>query len=320
MKKFILLLIIPFLSFGQNVNKELVYNEFEYIYGNIGLDDKGLFFETIDCRYPGKWRLGGVIDENTGDKKKDKAAKKLNKEIEKKNKELVKKIKKEESKINNVQLKAFFGKQERYLAPIKIWQPFKEFSYTSSIKEIETYYNDTVFNIDNINQQFSNLNPVLLTDICKKWAWRMYEKIELQKEIYKQLSWKSDDLTSSTESDLLFYTFDFQDKKCREIGINELLEIDSILQQNIKTTYFIVNQIILGATTGLQLATKITNKVINKARRDRGSNIESNANLLASIVKVSGCFTRTLGDAKRLKKYLQQSNQVLDAIQKNNQK
>ena len=57
---------IPVISFSQDdeeVNAGEVFKD-----GTIGLDDEGLYLETADCLYPGKWRLGGVADENTGDK------------------------------------------------------------------------------------------------------------------------------------------------------------------------------------------------------------------------------------------------------------
>ena len=51
--------------------------------GTVKMTENGLVLETADCLWPGTWTLGGVENENSGDKKADKLAKKQNKKVAK---------------------------------------------------------------------------------------------------------------------------------------------------------------------------------------------------------------------------------------------
>ena len=154
----IALIAIPVISFSQD-DEEVNAGEV-FIDGTIGLDDEGLYLETADCLYPGKWRLGGVADENTGDKKADKAAKKQNKKVAKTNKKLTKQVTKAGGSMENMQVKGTFGTKEGFFSPIKRWKPLSEPVLFSSVAAIASY---KVLNLDMLTSMKTLTAGVLST-------------------------------------------------------------------------------------------------------------------------------------------------------------
>ena len=76
-----LIFLCPLFIFSQD--EEVTDGKDLFLDGIIKLTDNGLVLETADCLWPGTWSLGGVENENTGDKKADKLAKKQNKKVAK---------------------------------------------------------------------------------------------------------------------------------------------------------------------------------------------------------------------------------------------
>ena len=72
----------------------------------------------------GTWSLGGVENENTGDKKADKLAKKQNKKVAK----TLKKEKKlrNDGQIDGMQVRGVFGSRDGFFSPTKMWKPWKK--------------------------------------------------------------------------------------------------------------------------------------------------------------------------------------------------
>jgi hypothetical protein len=74
MKIFISYMLIFFFSspllFAQDDTEDAAGTVF--IEGTLKMDDTGLYLESSDCLYKGKYYLGGVLSESTGDKKVDK--------------------------------------------------------------------------------------------------------------------------------------------------------------------------------------------------------------------------------------------------------
>ena len=95
-----------------------------YLEGSLKMDDQGVYLESADCLYQGKFYLGGVLSEDTGDKKANKKNKKANKKSAKKIKKTAKKVKKAENQtLVNQEIKCTFGEREEYISPLKVISP-----------------------------------------------------------------------------------------------------------------------------------------------------------------------------------------------------
>ena len=68
-----LIFLFPLFIFSQD--EEVTDGKDIYLDGTVKMTENGLVLETADCLWPGTWTLGGVENENSGDKKADKLAK-----------------------------------------------------------------------------------------------------------------------------------------------------------------------------------------------------------------------------------------------------
>lgn len=98
-----------------------------FIEGSLKIDDGGVYLESSDCVYRGKYYLGGVLPEDTGDKKVNKTNKKANKKVAKALKKTTKKVSKADNQtLANQEIKGFFGEREGFISPEKVTGPMFE--------------------------------------------------------------------------------------------------------------------------------------------------------------------------------------------------
>jgi hypothetical protein len=98
-----------------------------FIEGSLKVDDGGVYLESSDCVYRGKYYLGGVLSEDTGDKKINKTNKKANKKAAKAIKKTIKKVSKADNQtLANQEIKGFFGEREGFISPKKVTGPMFE--------------------------------------------------------------------------------------------------------------------------------------------------------------------------------------------------
>ena len=100
-----------------------------WIPGTLFIDDAGVLkFESTACEYQKTYTLGGILDENSEDKKVNKKNKKLNKKAAKEVAKETKRVNKAGGKIENVDIKGLIGQgnMENFLSPKRIVTPMKK--------------------------------------------------------------------------------------------------------------------------------------------------------------------------------------------------
>ena len=181
-----LIFLFPLFIFSQD--EEVTDGNDLFLDGVVKLTDNGLVLETADCIYPGAWSLGGVENENTGDKKADKLAKKQNKKVAKTLKKWEKRVAKADGQIDGMQVRGVFGSRDGFFSPTKMWQPWKEPKQLSATYNAATYL--ALSNLTNLNktldlvQTFETLAVAVLADVYNFWVWDMYQRTQDLKVYY----------------------------------------------------------------------------------------------------------------------------------------
>ena len=132
------------------------------------------------------------------------------------------------------------------------------------------------------------------------------QRTQEQKEACRKLDWKGEDPVSSIESGLQLYSYDVENKQCKEVGMDEVMAMDSVLRQSIKNA----NKMVLEGIAGGALGVALGGMAIDKAKEDP----LGNAAIIIQVGIQIANQTRIMGDLNRLKKHLKQSGEVLDAI------
>ena len=303
-----LLFLYPFLIFSQD--EEVTDGKDLFLDGVVKLTENGLVLETADCLWPGTWSLGGVENENTGDKKADKLAKKQNKKVAKTLKKWEKRVTKADGKIDGMQVRGVFGSREGFFSPTKMWKPMTEPKPWDATYNVAAY--TALTNLTNLTatldlvSTFKDLGCALLADIYRGWIWDMYQRTQDLKDKSRMLDFKGENALASIESGLELYSYDIPNKKCNLIGMDEVMAMDSVLRVNMKQA----NRTIVEGIAGIAVGLKLSQLAIEKANE----NPVANALILKSVIEAGVMQTRILGDLKRLKEKIKLSEEVLDAI------
>ena len=303
-----LLFLYPFLIFSQD--EEVTDGKDLFLDGVVKLTENGLVLETADCLWPGTWSLGGVENENTGDKKADKLAKKQNKKVAKTLKKWEKRVTKADGKIDGMQVRGVFGSREGFFSPTKMWKPMTEPKPWDATYNVAAY--TALTNLTNLTatldlvSTFKDLGCALLADIYRGWIWDMYQRTQDLKDKSRMLDFKGENALASIESGLELYSYDIPNKKCNLIGMDEVMAMDSVLRVNMKQA----NKTIVEGIAGIAVGLKLSQLAIEKANE----NPVANALILKSVIEAGVMQTRILGDLKRLKEKIKLSEEVLDAI------
>ena len=303
-----LLFLYPFLIFSQD--EEVTDGKDLFLDGVVKLTENGLVLETADCLWPGTWSLGGVENENTGDKKADKLAKKQNKKVAKTLKKWEKRVTKADGKIDGMQVRGVFGSREGFFSPTKMWKPMTEPKPWDATYNVAAY--TALTNLTNLTatldlvSTFKDLGCALLADIYRGWIWDMYQRTQDLKDKSRMLDFKGENALASIESGLELYSYDIPNKKCNLIGMDEVMAMDSVLRLNMKQA----NKTIVEGIAGIAVGLKLSQLAIEKANE----NPVANALILKSVIEAGVMQTRILGDLKRLKEKIKLSEEVLDAI------
>ena len=283
MKIFISYMLIFFFSspllFAQDDTEDAAGTVF--IEGTLKMDDTGLYLESSDCLYKGKYYLGGVLSESTGDKKVDKGNKKLNKKVAKKIKKTASKVSKAENKtLTNQEIKGFFGEREGYLSPVKVISPM--------FKPIAT-----------------GLSPAC--DLTLGAIYLLYLETQRIKALSRVISWETVTSEDQMEESLKFY--DSPQNGCKEIGMNELkqksAEIKSVLRQ--ANTAVALNLVAVGAV--------LVNMPTIKKEINAASPLQKAAGM-ASMAQAVAFQARVLGDNKRLQDRIKEAEGIMEMIDK----
>jgi len=303
-----LIFLCPLFIFSQD--EEVTDGKDLFLDGVVKLTDNGLVLETADCLWPGTWSLGGVENENTGDKKADKLAKKQNKKVAKTLKKWEKRVTKADGQIDGMQVRGVFGSRDGFFSPTKMWKPWKKPVPYSTTYNAAAYV--ALSNLSNINasmdlvKSFETLAAAVIADIYRGWVWDMYQRTQDLKDRSRMLDWKGENPIASIESGLELYTYDIPNKKCNTIGMDEVMAMDSVLRGNIKQA----NKTIVEGIAGIAVGVKLFDLALKKAKEDP----LGNAAVIVGVTEAMALQTRILGDLKRLKKKIKMSGEVLDAI------
>ncbi|MBT6808625.1 MAG: hypothetical protein HOA52_03960 [Flavobacteriales bacterium] len=252
-----------------------------FIEGTLKIDDQGVYLESTDCLYQGKYYLGGVLDENTGDKKVDKANKKSNKKVAKQIKETASKVGKAENKtLTNQEIKGFFGAREGYLSPVKVISPMFEPIATG-------------------------LSPAC--DLTLGAIYLLYLETQRIKALSRVISSKSVTSEDKMEESLKFY--DSPQNGCKEIGMDELkiksADIKSVLKE--ANAAVALNLVAIGAV--------LVNMPTIKAEINAASPLQKMAGM-ASIAQAVAFQARLLGDNKRLQDRIKEAEGIMEMVDK----
>ena len=252
-----------------------------YIEGTLKIDDKGVYLESSDCLYRGNYYLGGVLSEDTGDKKINKANKKANKKVAKSVKKISKQISKAENQtLVNQEIKGFFGEKEGVLSPEKVISPMFEPVATG-------------------------LSPAC--DLTLLAIYGLYVETQRIKTLSRVISWETVTSADEMEENLKFY--DSPANGCKEIGMDELknksAEIKSVLKE--ANTAVGLNLVAIGAV--------MLNKDAIEAEIKKASPLQQAAGW-ASLAQAVALQARILGDNKRLQDRIKEAEGVMEMVDK----
>ena len=252
-----------------------------FIEGTLKIDDQGVYLESTDCLYPGKYYLGGVLNENTGQKKDDKANIKSNKKVAKQIKKTASMIGKAENKtLTNQEIKGFFGAREGYLSPVKVISPMFEPIATG-------------------------LSPAC--DLTLGAIYLLYLETQRIKALSRVVSSKSVTSEDKMEESLKFY--DSPQNGCKEIGMDELkiksADIKSVLKE--ANAAVALNLVAIGAV--------LVNMPTIEAEVNAASPMQKMAGM-ASIAQAVAFQARLLGDNKRLQDRIKEAEGIMEMVDK----
>ena len=249
-----------------------------FIEGDLKIDDAGVYLESSDCVYQGKYYLGGILSEDTGDKKADKKNKKLNKKVAKSIKKTASKIGKAENKtLANQEIKGFFGEREGFISPEKITGPMFEPIATG-------------------------LSPAC--DLTLLAIYGLYLETERIKSMTRIVTYKMGQSEDSDVEQMLFY-----DINCKSIGMDQLAvmipEIKQVLKQ--ANTAVVVNLVAIGLV--------LANKDKIEAEIEKAPPLQKMAGL-ASLAQAIAFQARILQDNKRLQDRIKEAEGIMKMVDK----
>ena len=252
-----------------------------YITGSLKVDDQGVYLESSDCVYKGKFYLGGVLSEDTGDKKANKKNKKANKKTAKAIKKTTKKVHKADNKtLIDQEVKCVFGAREGYISPIKVISPM--------FKPIAT-----------------GLSPAC--DLTLLAIYGLYVETQRIKSLARVISWETVTSEDQMEESLNFY--DSPKNGCNEIGMDELKkkssEIKSVLRQ--ANTAVVANLAAIGLV--------LVNKDKIKKEISSAGPLQKVAGL-ASLAQATSFQVRLLSDNKRLQDRIKEAEGIMEMVDK----
>lgn len=252
-----------------------------FIEGDLKIDDGGVYLESSDCVYRGKYYLGGVLSEDTGDKKVNKKNKKLNKKVAKAVKKTASKVGKAENKtLTNQEIKGFFGEKEGFISPEKVTGPMFEPIATG-------------------------LSPAC--DLTLLAIYGLYVETQRIKALSRVISWETVTSADQMEESLKFY--DSPQNGCKEIGMDELKRKSSEIKGVLKEANAAV-LLNIGAV-GLALANK--DKI--EAEIEKASPLEKMAGM-ASLAQAIAFQARVLQDNKRLQDRIKEAEGIMEMVDK----
>ena len=252
-----------------------------YIEGTLKIDDKGVYLESSDCVYRGNYYLGGVLSEDTGDKKINKANKKANKKVAKSVKKISKKINIAANKtLVNQEIKGFFGEKKGVLSPEMVISPMFEPVATG-------------------------LSPAC--DLTLLAIYGLYVETQRIKTLSRIISWETVTSEDQMEESLKFY--DSPANSCNEIGMDQLksksAEIKSVLKQ--ANTAVGLNLVAIGAV--------LLKKDAITAEIKKASPLQQAAGY-ASLAQAVAFQARLLGDNKRLQDRINEAEGIMEMVDK----
>jgi hypothetical protein len=249
-----------------------------FIEGDLKIDDGGVYLESSDCVYKGKYYLGGVLSEDTGDKKANKTNKKANKKAAKAIKKTSKKIAKADNQtLANQEIKGFFGEREGFISPEKITGPMFEPIATG-------------------------LSPAC--DLTLLAIYGLYVETQRIKGLCRVLTYES------LPSDGLDENLAFYNKDCKRLDYPDELkaqsgEIKSVLRQ--ANTAVVVNLVAIGLV--------LANKDKIEAEIKKASPLQQAAGF-ASLAQAVAFQARILQDNKRLQDRIKEAEGIMKMVDK----
>ena len=280
MKIFISYMLMFFLSspllFAQEDTEDAAGTVF--IEGTLKMDDAGVYLESSDCVYSGKYYLGGVLSEDTGDKKADKTNKKANKKVAKAIKKTSKKIAKADNQsLANQEIKGFFGEREGFISPEKVTGPMFEPIATG-------------------------LSPAC--DLTLLAIYGLYLETARIKALCRVLTYES------LPSDGLDENLAFYNKDCKRLDYPDELkaqssEIKSVLGQ--ANAAVVINLVAIGLV--------LANKDKIEAEIKKASPLQQVAGV-ASLAQAVALQARILQDNKRLQDRIKEAEGIMKMVDK----
>jgi len=249
-----------------------------FIEGDLKIDDGGLYLQSSDCVYRGKYYLGGVLPEDTDDKKVNKVNKKVNKKVAKAIKKTASAVSKAKDKtLANQEIKGFFGEREGFISPEKVTGPMFEPIATG-------------------------LSPAC--DLTLLAIYGLYVETQRIKGLCRVLTYES------LPSDGLDENLAFYNKDCKRLDYPDELkaqsgEIKSVLRQ--ANTAVVVNLVAIGLV--------LANKDKIEAEIKKASPLQQTAGF-ASLAQAVAFQARILQDNKRLQDRIKEAEGIMKMVDK----
>jgi len=249
-----------------------------FIEGDLKIDDGGLYLQSSDCVYRGKYYLGGVLPEDTDDKKVNKVNKKVNKKVAKAIKKTASAVSKAKDKtLANQEIKGFFGEREGFISPEKVTGPMFEPIATG-------------------------LSPAC--DLTLLAIYGLYVETQRIKGLCRVLTYES------LPSDGLDENLAFYNKDCKRLDYPDELkaqsgEIKSVLRQ--ANTAVVVNLVAIGLV--------LANKDKIEAEIKKVSPLQQAAGF-ASLAQAVAFQARILQDNKRLQDRIKEAEGIMKMVDK----
>ena len=268
-------LIAPMCMFAQDNDTETAAGVV-FIEGTIKIDGKGVYLESSDCAYSGNYYLGGVLSEDTGDKKADKKNKKANKKVAKKVKTTTKRVSKAKGQVlENREIKCTINEEARMISPIKVINPMYE-------------------------PKVLGLTPICDATLLAIYA--LYVETDRIKQETRIISFK----TVKSE-DSMVEQKEFYDINCNKIGMDELKR----MSPQIKRVLTEANIAVLANIAAVAIVLANT-KAINAELKEAGGLAYIAG--MKSLVEAGIFQVRLLNDNKRLRDRIKECKGIMEML------
>ena len=246
-----------------------------FLTGSLQIDDKGVYLESTDCRYSGKYYFGGVLDEDTGDKKVNKKNKKKNKKTAKKVKKWAKKVSKAENKtIPNREIKCTMDEATRTINPLKVISPMFEPVATG-------------------------LAPICDATLLAIYA--LYLETERIKSETRVVTYKLEKSEGDDEN------YAFWDINCRSIGMDQLANMDSEIKN-------VLTQANVAVAANIAALGLIVAKFKLIKDEIKSLDMLGKAAATASLTQATLFQVRLLNDNKRLRDRIKECKGIIEGF------